>query len=129
MNIYQLYYTRKGKQEFDAGWQIVGKSDEIMPDMAAYYKGMRSQETDGVGKCMETPDSAITLERNGYYLYLTASNYNAEGLDNRGNIFYHGLVFYISDFYEICKLPENICGLGNNTFVSDNKGGKNIEIL
>ena len=119
MNIYQVYYTRRGKGDADLGWGIWGKSDGVSNDVCEYIRGSKANEAVFVaGKNYK--ENMLALETDDLFAYVMNSDYNAMVLDGRGNMFFHALALGISDLYTLLKRPESVLGISNRMFASDN---------
>lgn len=118
MNIYQVYYTRRGKGDADLGWGIWGKSDGVSNDVCEYIRGSKANEAVfAAGKNYK--ENMLALETDDRFAYVMNSDYNAMVLDGRGNMFFHALALGISDLYTLLKRPESVLGISDRVFASD----------
>lgn len=120
MSIYQLYYTRKGRQEAESGWGVWGKSEGVSNDAIEYFAGVKANEVAYMGKAKwEHPSSMISLETDEHFAYFMNSDYAALSLDGRGNMFFHGYTMSVNELFHILKEPEKLLGFSRDMFQTD----------
>lgn len=132
MNIYQLHYTRLGKQGSGAGWQITGAAKGT-PQLAvnAFYKIASNLVSADAGNSM--PAEALDVHIEERYVYISHINYSSRNLtdqtDIRGVSFVHGLVMRIDDYMGLCGQPDCIMGIEDSFFDRDYEGKKELPVL
>ncbi|MCQ5140953.1 hypothetical protein [Enterocloster bolteae] len=132
MNIYQLHYTRLGKQGSGAGWQITGTAKGT-PQLVinAFYKIASNLVLAGAGNSM--PAQALDIHIEDRYVYISHINYSSRNLtdqtDIRGVSFVHGLVMRTDDYMELCRQPDRVMGIEDSFFDRDYEGKKDLPVL
>lgn len=120
MNLYQLYFTRTGRQEIGAGWKITAASAGTSKIAGDTFKGIASNLIEL--RKPESPDFVLDVREEKNFYFITHINYAAKGADARGNAFAHGMVLNPADFYEICRNPQILCGMDGACFETEHRG-------
>lgn len=118
MNFYQAGYTRRGRQGEGAGWSIVSPSEEMSQIAKEGFSGIAGNLAELVSR-FSMPKQAVGVfchDRFWYYLQINYAVDAEEAKDARGVSFVHGYSFNLSDYYELCKNPEMLCGITDQTF-------------
>lgn len=130
--IYQLYYTRLGKQGTNAGWQVAATSAGT-PQLVknAFYKLASNLVATGTGT--RVPSLAFDLQILENYVFLSHVNYHSvnEGAetDSRGVSFVHGFAVRVEDYRKLCQEPEQLLGLDDSEIVMNYSGQKELPLL
>lgn len=132
MNIYQLHYTRLGKQGSGAGWQVTGTAKGT-PQLVinAFYKIASNLVSAGAVNSM--PAQALDIHIEERYVYISHINYSSRNLtdqtDIRGVSFVHGLAMRTDDYMELCRQPDRVMGIEDSFFDRDYEGKKDLPVL
>lgn len=130
--IYQLYYTRLGKQESNAGWQVVSTSDGTPQLVKNTFYKLASNLVSISGRS-QVPSAAFDLQTMDHYVFLSHINYYStnEGMetDIRGVSFVHGFAVRAEEYRELIYYPEQILEIKEERIVLNYNGIKNLPIL
>ena len=120
MDLYQAGYTRRGKQGEGSGWSLVSESDGMSTYAKDGFAGFAGNLAELV-QSLDMPDEAIGVFRDDRFLYYLHINYKAEAedMDIRGVSFTHGYCFNLTDYYVLCKEPEKLLGVDEDTFLKN----------
>lgn len=130
--IYQLYYTRLGKQGNDAGWQVASASAGT-PQLVknTFYK--LASNLVAIGSGAYVPPMAFDLQVLENYVFFSHINYRSvnEGseTDIRGVSFVHGFAIKAEEYRKICHDPEQILGIENSAITLNYSGQKELPLL
>lgn len=130
--IYQLYYTRLGKQGSNAGWQVASVS-EGTPQLVrnTFYKLASNLVAIGTGS--HVPPMAFDLQIMENYVFLSHINYHSvnEGseTDIRGVSFVHGFAMRAEEYRELVREPDQILGITGDAIVLNYNGKKELPQL
>lgn len=132
MKIYQLHYTRLGKQGSNAGWQVTGGTKGT-PQLAVntFYK--LASNLVAVGNSVSMPKEAFDIQLVENYAYISHINYTSKNIgddtDARGVSFVHGYILRAEDYLELVKDPAHVAGIDENCFDRNYKGKKELPLL
>lgn len=117
MNLYQAGYTRKGKQGWDSGWDIVFPSADMPTVAKDGFRGFAGNLA-MVADNDNMPKEVFGVFRRDPFLYFMNTNYRVsrQDIDPRGVSFTHGYCIELADYYELCKQPEKLLGVREGTF-------------
>lgn len=127
MNLYQLYFTRTGKQELDAGWKIISASEGISKIASEDFKGIASNLIEM--KKQGVPQEILDIQFSKNFVFISGVNMNSIGMDSRGVAFAHGYIVNANEYYETCKSPEKIFGMKEGTFKKEFEGQTSLPVL
>lgn len=119
MNLYQLYFTRTGRQEIGAGWKITAASAGTSKIAGDTFKGIASNLIEL--RKPKSSDYVLDVREEKNFYYITHINFAAKGADARGNAFAHGMVLNPADFCNICKNPQILCGMDDACFETEHR--------
>ena len=125
--IYQLYYTRLGKQGSNAGWQVASASAGV-PQLVknTFYKLASNLVT--IGAKPHVPPMAFDLQIMENYVFLSHINYNSVNqgseTDIRGVSFIHGFAVRVEEYRELVREPEKFLGISGDAVVLNYNGQK-----
>lgn len=126
MNIYQLQYTRLGRQGSGAGWQVAAVTRGT-PQIAvnAFYKLASNLVAAGTGSAM--PPKVWDIQLQDHFAFISRVNYNSRNIGNetdiRGVSFVHAYAVRAEDFQKLMEEPDRILGWRPEAF-EDNYDGK-----
>lgn len=130
--IYQLYYTRLGRQGTDAGWQVAATSTST-PQLVknAFYK--LASNLVAIGSGAQVPSMIFDLQILENYVFFSHINYHSinEGseTDSRGVSFVHGFAMKAEDYRNICHEPEQLLGVESSAITLNYNGVKELPLL
>lgn len=130
--IYQLYYTRLGKQGSNAGWQVASASAGV-PQLVknTFYKLASNLVT--IGAKPHVPPMAFDLQIMENYVFLSHINYNSVNqgseTDIRGVSFIHGFAVRVEEYRELVREPEKFLGISGDAVVLNYNGQKELPLL
>ena len=132
MKIYQLQYTRLGKQGSNAGWQVTGVTKGT-PQLVVntFYK--LASNLVAVGNSVSMPGEALDIQIIEHYAYISHINYSSTNIgddtDTRGVSFVHGYVLRAEDYLETIKDPAHVTGMDDSCFDRNYEGKKILPLL
>ncbi len=132
MKIYQLQYTRLGKQGSNAGWQVTGVTKGT-PQLVVntFYK--LASNLVAVGNSVSMPGEALDIQIAEHYAYISHINYSSKNIgddtDSRGVSFVHGYVLRAEDYLEAVKDPAHVMGMEDNCFDRNYEGKKILPLV
>lgn len=130
--IYQLYYTRLGKQGSGAGWQVAAVS-EGTPQLVQNAFAKLASNLVTAGSAGHVPGMALDLRILENYAFFSHVNYHSvnEGsqTDHRGVSFVHGFAVRLEEYRELIRRPESIIGLDLDQAVTNYSGEKELPVL
>lgn len=130
--IYQLYYTRLGKQGSNSGWQVASVSGGT-PQLVRnnFYKLASNLVAIGTGS--HVPPLAFDLQIMENYVFLSHINYHSvnEGseTDIRGVSFVHGFAIRSEEYRELVREPDQLLGIHGDAIVLNYNGKKELPQL
>ena len=128
MKIYQLQYTRLGKQGSNAGWQVTGGTKGT-PQLVVntFYK--LASNLVSVGNSASMPGEALDIQIVEHYAYISHINYSSKNIgddtDTRGVSFVHGYILRAEDYLELVKDPAHVTGMEDSCFDRNYEGKEN----
>jgi len=130
--IYQLYYTRLGKQGSNAGWQTAAASQGIPQLVKNSFNKLASNLVAAAAKG-HVPPMAFDLQMMENYVFLSHINYASvnEGAetDARGISFIHGFAIHAEEYRELVKKPEQVLGISSEEIMLNYNGKKELPLL
>ncbi len=131
MKIYQLQYTRLGKQGSNAGWQVTGGTKGT-PQLVVntFYK--LASNLVAVGNSVSMPGEALDIQIVEHYAYISHINYSSKNIgddtDARGVSFVHGYILRAEDYQELVKEPAHVAGMEDSCFERNYEGKKMLPL-
>lgn len=132
MKIYQLQYTRLGKQGSNAGWQVTGGTKGT-PQLVVntFYK--LASNLVSVGNSAFMPGEALDIQIVEHYAYISHINYSSKNIgddtDTRGVSFVHGYILRAEDYLELVKDPAHVTGMEDSCFDRNYEGKKMLPLV
>ena len=132
MKIYQLQYTRLGKQGSNAGWQVSGGTKGT-PQLVVntFYK--LASNLVSVGNSVAMPGEALDIQIVENYAYISHINYSSKNIgddtDARGVSFVHGYILRVEDYLEMVKDPAHVAGIEAGCFDRNYEGKKELLLV
>ena len=132
MNIYQLQYTRLGRQGIGAGWQVSGGTKGT-PQLAVNIFEKLASNLVSARTGAEMPPEVWDIQIQERYVFLSHVNYISKNIgddtDTRGVSFVHGYVLRAEDFKELVKEPWRAVGFPAELFDKNYEGKRELPLL
>lgn len=119
MGFYQACYTRIGRQERDAGWNVVAVTEGLSREALERFRAMASKVIRQKSLYKTVPAEIFFIQTDERFVYLCNMTADCISSDGRSNSFVHGFIIAKSEYYQRCRIPSSIFGLEKSEFIRD----------
>lgn len=119
MSFYQACYTRLGRQERNAGWNVLAATEGMSRTALEHFKSIASDVVRQKKLSGVIPSEIFFIRADERFIYLCNMVLDCADDDGRGNSFIHGYIIVRSEYYRKCFFPSSILGIEDFEFIKN----------